>query len=237
MRKTIDLRIMRLTPILLMLFACLTLVCSCKKDYNKLATEFERQLPESCEVVYEQINDVDHYVYYKDKSDTLLTRHNLDDMTEETIKPKLDKEQHVCGIYLGKNNIAFLVNDGEDYDSYITWYSFWFYNLKTLKFKNIEGSFEDAFANEAAKTFTGYMEFARGKSKVKYVYDFDGKPISEEEVGPTTVEKNWQCPYCGTVVTSTTMPEETLCPNRYTEDQWGGITQRRHVWQCLGEVE
>ena len=40
------------------LIACIVAVCSCKKDYQKLATEFERQLPDTIVVVKEQINDI-----------------------------------------------------------------------------------------------------------------------------------------------------------------------------------
>lgn len=176
MRKTIDIRIIRLMPISFMLFACLTLLCSCKKDYNKLATEFERQLPDTCVVLYEQINDIDHVVYYKNKSNTYLIRHDLEDNTEESIKPTLEEGQKVCGIFLGKNNIAFLVKDNTD------WYYFWFYNLKTYKFKNIEGSFYGAYVNETNKTFSGNMDFDMGRSTIQFVYDFDGKEVSSNDI-------------------------------------------------------
>jgi len=51
-------------------------------------------------------------------------------------------------IYLGKENIAFLVTDGND------GYSFWYYNLKTLKLSNIDGGFYSAYANEIDNTLS-----------------------------------------------------------------------------------
>ena len=56
------------------ILACMCIVAlgSCKKDYQKLATEFERALPDTLEVLTEQINEVDHYIYFKNKSNTDL---------------------------------------------------------------------------------------------------------------------------------------------------------------------
>lgn len=167
----------------LILIACIVSLCACKKDYRKLATEFERRLPDTCVVVKEQINDIDHVVYYKDKSNTYLVRHDLEDNTEESIKPPLEEGQAVCGIYLGKDNIAMLVKDAED------WYYFWFYNLKTLKFKNIDGSFYGASADETNKTLTGNMDYYRGAGTMQFVYDFDGKEVSSNDISSEEAEE------------------------------------------------
>lgn len=67
---------------------------------------------------------------------------------EESIKPNLEDGEYIQGIYLGKENIAFLVTDGND------GYSFWYYNLKTLKLSNIDGGFYSAYANEIDNTLS-----------------------------------------------------------------------------------
>lgn len=67
---------------------------------------------------------------------------------EESIKPNLEDCEYIQGIYLGKENIAFLVTDGND------GYSFWYYNLKTLKLSNIDGGFYSAYANEIDNTLS-----------------------------------------------------------------------------------
>ena len=70
---------------------CVLALSSCKKDYQKLATEFERALPDTLEVLTEQINEVDHYIYYKSKNNTELIRYDLDKESKESVSPKLDK--------------------------------------------------------------------------------------------------------------------------------------------------
>lgn len=92
------------------LIACIVAVCSCKKDYQKLGTEFERQLPDTIVVVKEQINDIDHHVYFKDKNNDYLVRYNLDDNMEESIKPNLEDGEYIQGYLFRERKYCFSGN-------------------------------------------------------------------------------------------------------------------------------
>lgn len=159
------------------------LIVSCNRDYQKLATEFERALPNSMEVLTEQINDVDHFVFFKNRGNTELIRYDLETESKEVIMPDLEENERIYGIYMGKENIAFLKHDVAEYGT--TYSTFLTYNLKTQKFKEIE-SFTgaetiDALADEGNKSITGYMGM-RMAPIVKYIYDFDGNKVSEEVI-------------------------------------------------------
>lgn len=115
---------------------CVLTLGACKKDYQKLATEFERALPDTVEVLAEQINEIDHFVYYKNKNNTELIRYNLETESKEDIKPTLEDGESIYGIYMGKENISFLKHDISEYGSSTS--TLLLYNLKTQKFKEIE---------------------------------------------------------------------------------------------------
>ena len=160
---------------------CVLALGACKKDCQKLATEFERALPDTVEVLAEQINEIDHFVYYKNKSNTELIRYDLETKKSKDIKPELEDGESIYGIYMGKENIAFLKHDNSENGS--TFSMLLTYNLKTQKFKEIESFYGaepiDAFADEKDRTITGYI-WMKMAPTVKYVYDFDGNKISEE---------------------------------------------------------
>ena len=160
---------------------CVLALGACKKDYQKLATEFERALPDTVEVLAEQINEIDRFVYYKNKSNTELIRYDLETKKSKDIKPELEDGESIYGIYMGKENIAFLKHDNSENGS--TFSMLLTYNLKTQKFKEIESFYGaepiDAFADEKDRTITGYI-WMKMAPTVKYVYDFDGNKISEE---------------------------------------------------------
>ncbi len=207
------------------------LIISCKKDYQTLAIEFERNLPDTMEVLIEQINEIDHFVYYKNKSNTELLCYDLDKETIENIRPKISNTENVYGIYSGKGNISCLIRNGGLGSSLIV------YNLKTMKFKDIESFWgrdnNDAIADEGAKTITGYA------SQTKYVYDFDGNKISEEEEYPANEvfndEKplqNWECRYCHQIIQSREDPN--LQFSRCSVQNLMG--DKRHGWVSLGRV-
>lgn len=72
----------------------------------------------------------------------------------------------------------------------------------------------------------------------KYVYDFDGKKVSEEETeveeeNPQEKVKNWQCVYCGTVVASPSKPPTANCPA--CSFDCGFFLS--HYWQYLGDAQ
>ena len=161
------------------ILACMCIVAlgSCKKDYQKLATEFERALPDTLEVLTEQINEVDHCIYFKNKSNTELIRYDLDKEIRESVKPELSDGETVYGIYMGNENITFLKRNGGLGSSFVI------YNLKTQKFKDVAEFYgadnNDAFVNENDKQVIGYIQGRYG-DRTKFVYDFDGNKISEE---------------------------------------------------------
>lgn len=213
---------------------CIMALSSCKKDYQKLATEFERALPDSMEVLTEQINEVDHFIYYKNKNNTELIRYDLDKESKESVSPKLDKGERIYGIFAGKENIAFLKNDNS-LSSMIV-----FYNLKTQKFTDGQefysygGDNNIAYANEADSTITGYIEDRYGGKDI-FVYNFDGKLIKQETEEEPISLKYWQCVYCQTVIKSSTQPnaKETQCPKRPMVD----LINFPHVWQYIGDAQ
>lgn len=217
---------------------CIMAFCSCKKDYQKLAIEFERALPDTMQVLTEQINEIDHFIYYKNKANTMLIRYNLDNETNEVIKPELSKGEVVYGIYLGKENIVLLKRNYEISSTIVL------YNLKTLKFSEghefYGGDNNNAFANENEKTITGYIQDRYG-GKEKFVYDFDGNLILQEEaeepIGDLNVPnmKYWQCMYCGLVIKSSNKPEDKQndCPKR----EHSYLMYTPHVWQYIGDAQ
>lgn len=216
---------------------CVLALSSCKKDYQKLATEFERALPDTLEVLTEQINEVDHFIYYKNKSNTELIRYDLEKETRESVKPELSNGETIYGIYMGNENIAFLKRTTMAS-------TFETYNLKTQKFKEIESfwgtEMNDAIPSENDKTITGYVGLNGGPT-TKYVYNFDGNKISEEEevdpIGDLDVPslKYWQCMYCGLVIKSSNKPEDKQndCPKR----EHSYLMYTPHVWQYIGDVQ
>lgn len=130
------------------LIACIVAVCSCKKDYQKLATEFERQLPDTIVVVKVQINDIAIMSTSRIRITIILSVTTWMTIWKRALSPILKMVNTFKVIYLGKENIAFLVTDGND------GYSFWYYNLKTLKLSNIDGGFYSAYANEIDNTLS-----------------------------------------------------------------------------------
>lgn len=170
-----------MSKIIILACMCIMALGSCKKDYQKLATEFERALPDSIEVLTEQINEVDHLIYFKNKNNTELVCYDLETETKKIIAPELEDGEGIYGIYMGKDNIAFLKHDHSEEGS--TFSMLLTYNLKTQKFKEVESFYGaepiDAFADEKDKTITGYI-WMKMAPTVKYVYDFDGNKITEE---------------------------------------------------------
>lgn len=158
------------------LFLLIIAIIGCKKDYHQLAIEFERALPDTMVVLSEQINEIDHFVFYKNKSNTELYRYNLETKTKDIIQPELDDFEVISGIYMGKENIIFLKSDGGNL------VLFMIYNLKTQKFK--EGDYlMEPVVDETDKTIKGYMEYRNNfQPPHSFVYDFDGNKISEEEM-------------------------------------------------------
>lgn len=223
--------------LVVIIFGVVFLMFSCRKDYQKLAIEFERSLPDTMEILKEQINDIDHFVYYKNRNNTELLRYNIDSKVTESVLPEMKEHESIYGIYAGEENIAVLKHQEGSSSTFLT------YNLKTMKFKQIEwfwgAEIIDAIVSESDKTITGYLGLRGGPTK-KCVYDFDGNKLSEEEeeepIGDLDVPnmKYWQCIYCGLVIKSSTEPQEKQndCPKR----EHSYLMYTPHVWKAIGNA-
>lgn len=163
---------------------------SAKKDYHKIALEFERSLPSSMEYIAEQISDLDHYVYYKKSDNSQLIKFDLEDRSKEVTTPPLKDGQHLVGIYAGKNNIMFVAKN--EYSELFTW----LYNLRALRFKELDvtGGIEQVGEvyfeeNNQIVNFEVCLKAPNYKSigpTYEYKYDFDGHRISERQLDPGT---------------------------------------------------
>ena len=217
---------------------CILALGSCKKDYQKLATEFERALPDTAQVVLEQINDIDHLVYFVRGGE--LYRYNLDNSREEAVKPQLGEDESVCSVLVGKENIAFLIFTG----NYINT-KFQTYNLKTQKFKDVAlfaGTIHNDVEVEPSDSTVSGCLASNVESYTRIFFDYDGNKIRVEEyddpnLGDYDVQslKYWQCMYCGLVIKSSNKPEDKQndCPKR----EHSYLMYTPHVWQYIGDAQ
>ena len=83
---------MRKIILMIVAIVCATsMMVSCKKDYQKLSTEFIRNLPDSCELLVQVENDAEHLVYYKGASTDLFFCYNAEtDKSENIVIPTVD---------------------------------------------------------------------------------------------------------------------------------------------------
>ena len=187
---------------------CVLALSSCKKDYQKLATEFERALPDTLEVLTEQINEVDHYIYYKNKSNTELIRYDLDKESKESVSPKLDKGERIYGIFAGKENIAFLKDN----------------NSLSSMISTITGYIQDRYGGKEIFVYNFDGKLIKQETEEEPLGDLDVPSL-----------KYWQCMYCGLVIKSSNKPEEKQndCPKR----EHSYLMYTPHVWQCIGDAQ
>lgn len=217
---------------------CILSLCSCKKDYQKLATEYERSLPDTVQVVMEQVDDVDHLVYIYRGGE--LYKHDLDKNTDMIVKPQLEEDESISGIYVGKENLAFLVCT----NAYVNT-KFQTYNLKTQKFKDIalfRGTvYNDVEVEPSDSTISGFI-VSNVESYIREFFDFDGNKVKKEDYDDPNLgdfdvpsRKYWQCFYCQTVVISSTKPARTDCPKRPVYLAHNHY-YHPHDWQCIGDA-
>lgn len=217
---------------------CIMALGACKKDYQKLATEFERALPDTVQVVLEQINEIDQLVYFVKGGE--LYRHDLDKNKDEEVKPQLGEGESICNIFVGKENIAFLIFTNEYTNT-----KFKIYNLKTQKFKNValfSGNIHnDVEVEPSDSTISGFLA-SNVDSYTRIFFDYDGNKVREEEydnpnIGDCDVPnlKYWQCMYCGLVIKSSNKPEDKQndCPKR----EHSYLMYTPHVWQYIGDAQ
>lgn len=170
-------------------FAALVLT-SCKKDYQKLSTEYIRNLPDSCEFLVQVENEVEHLVYYKEVRNDVFYCYNLDTENREEIKvPKV--EQYLGkpnAIGAGSENIAIVYMEyGGSFEDTPTLFGHGcvqLYNLKTRSFKKLmEANFckADNGKKQLTCSIVDTDRYGDG-TRTDELYDFDGNLLSKNEV-------------------------------------------------------
>ncbi len=126
---------MKKSVLLIVAIVCATsMMISCKKDYQKLATEFIRNLPDSCELLAQVENETEHLVYYKGQGTDAFFCYNAETEETEIISvPDMDGAS-VYNIGAGKENILIGYKENTK-DSVSAHASVQLYNLKTQNFK------------------------------------------------------------------------------------------------------
>ena len=181
----------------LLAFVCVTLlVVSCKKDYQRVSTEFIRNLPDTCEFLTQVENESEHLVYYKGINCNQFYCYNAEmDKVEEINCPKVEEGYGIpLRIGAGKENIMVGYMDEEVLSKGATIYSnacVQIYNLKTRSFKEFTTCNSIEFDN--GKNQLLCLTFDTNKygdgSRTDEIFDFDGKMLSKKEVEVSEFEE------------------------------------------------
>ena len=158
------------------------LIVSCKKDYKKLSTEYIRNLPDTCELLVQIENEVDHVVYYKSQRQDAFFRYNLETEEIETITiPELDGIQ---ASYIGAGKENILIGHKEDAnDSVGSHVHIQLYNLQLMSFKNFKTSNWykiDEGTKQVACFAYNTDKYGDGTCTID-IYDFDGNLLTKKE--------------------------------------------------------
>lgn len=168
-------------------FAAIVLF-SCKKDYQKVATEFIRNLPDSCEFLIAVDNDAEHLVYYKEPQNKVFFCYNVEtESLEEINVPEAESQDCIpIAIGAGADHILVAYSDIDDINS-ASFYSaaeVQTYNLKTQTFQKLMEC-DACVVDNGKKQVTCYTfetnRYGNG-TRIDEVYDYDGKPLSKKEV-------------------------------------------------------
>lgn len=164
---------------------CVTFVMvSCKKDYQKLSTEFIQQLPDTSTLLVQVENESEHLVYYMGTSLDYIFCFNAETGRTETIEiPDVDGYDAPTSILgVGKENIM-IGNYAVSNDSGLTQAFVQLYNLKTKKFKNfIACNWYDIDEGTSQISCLTYDVDRYGDGKcTTEIYDFDGNLLSKKE--------------------------------------------------------
>lgn len=177
---------MRKYVLITVAFICATcMIISCKKDYQKLSTEFIRNLPDSCELLVQVENETEHLVYYKGQSIDEFFCYNAEtEKSESIVIPTVDGyDAPVSIIGAGKENIMVghnaNIEDGDLLSAYVQ-----LYDLKTQKFKKFTTcNWYDV--DEGTKQLSCFSydvdRYGDGK-RTTDIYDFDGNLLSKKDV-------------------------------------------------------
>ena len=166
----------------------LILLSSCKNDYQRMSTEFIRNLPDSCEFLIAVDNDAEHLVYYKEPQNKVFFCYNVETKSLEEINVP-EAESHECNpiaMGAGADHILVAYSDIDDISSASTYSAaeVQIYNLKTQTFKKLMECNGCAVDN-GKKQVTCYTfdtnRYGDG-TRIDEVYDYDGKLLSNNEV-------------------------------------------------------
>jgi len=161
---------------------------SCKKDYQKLSTEFIRNMPDTCVLLAQVENEAEHLVYYEGQNIGVFFRYNAEIEKTETIEiPTVnDYDAPVSIIGAGKEGIMIghnaAADDADDPDlpqAYVQ-----FYDFKTQRFKKFVTCnwYEVDEGTKQLSCFTFDVDrYGDGKCTTG-IYDFDGNLLSKKDV-------------------------------------------------------
>ena len=168
-------------------FATLVL-SSCKKDYQKMSTEFIRNLPDSCEFLIAVDNDAEHLVYYREPQTKSFFCYNVEtESVEEINVPETESLDCVpFAMGAGVDHLLVAYSDIDDISSASTYSAaeVQIYNLKTQTFQKLMVC-NGCVVDNGKKQVTCYTfdtnRYGDG-TRIDEVYDYDGKPLSKKEV-------------------------------------------------------
>ena len=160
------------------------IMVSCKKNYQKLTTEFIRNMPDTCELLLQVESDAEHLVYYKGLRTNAFFCYDVEIEEAQIIAiPDADGiSAPALNLGAGKENIMIghkeNVNDSVCSHAYVQ-----LYNLQTQSFKKF--------------TTCNWYEFDEGTKQISCItydtdrygdgtrttdtYDFDGNLLVKKE--------------------------------------------------------
>lgn len=161
---------------------------SCKKDYQKMSTEFIRNLPDSCEFLIAVDNAAEHLVYYREPQIKSFFCYNVEtESVEEINVPEAESPDCVpFAMGAGADHLLVAYSDIDDISSASTYSAaeVQMYNLKTQTFQKLMEC-NGCVVDNGKKQVTCYTfdtnRYGDG-TRIDEVYDYDGKPLSKKEV-------------------------------------------------------
>ena len=179
-----------ITSCISFLFFVALVISSCKKDYQKITTEFVRNLPDSCELLVQVDNNAEHLVYYKSQRKDAFYCYNAEkDLTETINVPREDLPDpkdigagdHIILVgYNDKDGGEMLTND----DMFYARAMIMKYDIKTRKFQEFVSCNNFEFNYNTKQLICNQYGLDRygGGSCTHETYDFDGKLLTSNEV-------------------------------------------------------
>lgn len=158
---------------------------SCKKNYQKLSNEFIRNLPDTCALLVQVENEVEHLTYYKGQSIDAFFCYNAEtEKSESIVIPVVDGyDAPVSIIGAGKENIMIghnaNIDDGDLPRAYVQ-----LYDLKIQGFKKFTTCnwYEVDEGTKQLSCFTFDVDRYGDGKRTTDIYDFDGNLLSKKEM-------------------------------------------------------